>query len=124
MLLAETEIPGDTGNDCDAGPEEEHSEGRARCAAAFPHGDHGRCLHAGDSGQRASDGQFESPRIEGEVQAFDRRLQCRPSTESNRWKGAAKLYRVSPMECHKQSGLNLPDAPIGVGRATAVPMVR
>jgi molybdate transport system regulatory protein len=28
---------------------------------------------------------------------FFRRLQCRLSAESSRWKGAAKLYRVSPV---------------------------
>ena len=27
---------------------------------------------------------------------FDRRLQCRPLSESDRWKGAEKLDRVSP----------------------------
>jgi hypothetical protein len=59
----------DTDNDCNTGSEKGNGEGPTGCAAAFPHGDHGRCLHAGDSGQCAG-GPFDSPRAEGEVQAF------------------------------------------------------
>ena len=48
-----------------------------------------------------------------------------PLSKSDRWKGAEKLDRASPVGCHKQIGLNCTGCgPSTVGRATAVSMAR
>jgi hypothetical protein len=39
-------------------------------APALPYRDYHRCLHAGDSRQRAGDGEFHPSRVAGEVQGF------------------------------------------------------
>jgi hypothetical protein len=46
------------------GAKERHSEGRAGSAPALPDGDNHRCLHAGDSRERASNGQLNQRGIE------------------------------------------------------------
>ena len=51
-------------HDCDAGSEEGHRQGRAGRDAALTDGNDNRCLHAGDSRERAGDGQLHQPGAE------------------------------------------------------------
>jgi hypothetical protein len=54
----------DTENHCNVGAKERHSEGRSGSAPALTDGDDHRCLHAGDSRERAGNGQLNQSRIE------------------------------------------------------------
>ena len=93
---AETDFPGDTENDCDAGPEEGHSKGRAGRASAFPHSDHGRCLYAGNSRERADDGQFDPSRVEDKGQVIGRRRSRILGGEAQNSFGEHRERRIGP----------------------------
>jgi hypothetical protein len=54
----------DTENHRNVGAKERHSKGRAGSAPALTDGDNHRCLHAGDSRERASNGQLNQSGIE------------------------------------------------------------
>lgn len=56
--------PSHPAHDCDSGSEEGHSQGRAGRDAPLTDGDDNRCLHAGDSRERAGDGQLHQPGAE------------------------------------------------------------
>ena len=94
---AETDVSGHPQNDCHAGPEEGNSQRRARRAPALPRSHHNRCLHAGDSGERPGDGQFDSPRVESEGRALQfapERGLCHDPKRTQRSSRKAESLRV------------------------------
>ena len=61
LRTSEADVSGYPAHDCDSGSEEGHRQGRARRDAPLTDGDDNRCLHAGDSRERAGDGQLHQP---------------------------------------------------------------